>query len=205
MSDGLLAALLAAALFLACVLGEALRPRVAWIPMALLVAALFAGALELARYDHGHARLLTWVGWVGAPVGAILGGAAWGTRRFYGWPDLGPHPSRVGLASAAVLLGVLVGSSVKRADVEESQARGEALRTAVLAWQAAHGGALPATLDEAAPRAPRTRMGGFDPPSFTLDAAGKAITFPITSHALLRLDLERGTWLRTERRPGGGG
>jgi hypothetical protein len=203
MSDGLLAALLLAAFLTATTLTDRLGPRVRWLPMALLSAVLFTGGLELARYDHGHAFLLTWVGFVIAPLGAILGGASWGTRRFYGWPDFGPHPSRVGLACAAILFGVLLGAGMQAEDVRVSKERAEALRGELLAWRTAHGGAWPATLGEAVPQAPRSRMGAFGPPGYWLarDAAGVAsIAFPLSARSMLTLGLDDGTWVRSPRR-----
>src|SRR5688500_7459276 len=117
MTDGLLAALLLAAFLAATTLTDRMPPRLRWLPMTLLGIAFFAGGLEFARYDHGHPLILPWVGFVIAPVGAILGGASWGTRRFYGWPDFGPHPSRVGLACGAILFGVLLGAGMRVDDV----------------------------------------------------------------------------------------
>ena len=193
-SDGLLAALLLAAFLAATILASALRPRLAWIPIALVAGACFGGFLELARYDHGHARFLTWVGFVGAPVCAILGGAAWGSRRFYGWPDLGPHPSRLGLVSAAVLLGVLLGSRVREQDIEVSKARAESLRTGSFEFH--RWPRLTEIVGE------RSRMGLLDPPPFTYskDPKGQSlISFPISSRSALALGMDDGRWNRRER------
>lgn len=194
MSDGLLAALLLAAFLTATILGGVLRPRLAWIPIAVVALACFAGFLELARYDHGHADLLTWVGFVGAPVCAILGGAAWGSRRFYGWPDLGPHPSRLALVSAAVLVGVLVGSRVREQDIEVSKARVEALR--------ANRRATKVTWLEDYGFPPRSRMGLLDPPPISSSTDGKGrevISFPISSRSALALGRDDGKWALVKR------
>jgi hypothetical protein len=195
-SDGLLAALLLAAFLTATILGDALKPRWAWIPMALLTPACAAVFLELARYDHGHADLLTWVGFVGAPVCAILGGAAW---RFYGWPDLGPHPSRLALVSAAVLVGVLVGSRVREQDIEVSKARAEALRAE---WQAT---GVREIFHKELPH--RSRMGLIDPPRFALstDAKGRTVIwFPISARSALALGEDDGRWDLVKRGEQGG-
>ncbi len=197
MSDTLLAALLLVPFYAATLATEALPRRLCWLPLGVLSAASFVLFLELTRYDHGHAQFLFAVGTIGAPLGAIFGGASWGTRRFYGWPDLGPHPSRLALWSLAILLGVLVGSRQREQDVLVSQERGEALRQQVAAWREAHGGTDPASLAEAAPQAPRTRMGCFAPPAFelALDARGvPSIAFPISSQHELRLPLAGGAW-----------
>ena len=68
-------------------------------------------------------------------------------------------------------------------------ARGEGLRREILAWRDAHQGAYPATLAEAAPGAPTTRMGSFRPPPFVYDAPSRRLTFSMGSAAEVRNDL----------------
>ena len=197
MSDTLLAALLLVPFYAATLATDAVPRRLRWVPLGVLCAASFVLFLELTRYDHGHAQLLFAVGTIGAPLGAIFGGASWGTRRFYGWPDLGPHPSRLGLWSLAILLGVLLGARQREQDVLVSQERGEELRRQVAAWRETHGATGPASLEEAAPQAPRTRMGWFSPPPFELRAdprGAPTIVFPISSQHELRLPLAGRSW-----------
>lgn len=208
MSDGLLAALLLAAFLAGAALTDRMPAPWRWLPMALVCAVFFTGALEFARYDHGHPFLFTWVGFVVAPIGAILGGASWGTRRFYGWPDFGPFPSRVALACAAILFGVLLGAGMQAEDVRVSKERAEALRTQVRAWRDAHGGAWPKALAEAAPDAPASRMGWIAPPRYALalDAPGGAsIAFPLSARVRARLTLEGGIWIDEPRVAAAGG
>lgn len=201
-SDPWIASLLVLLFFGATWLTDRLQPRVAWVPLALLSVGLFLVFRELARYDLGHADLLNAVGLIGAPVGAILGGAAWGTRRFYGWPDLGPHPSRLGLASAAVLLGVLLGTRTRDHDVADSQRVAETLRLQVLAWRASHADAWPTTLEQAVPAPPRTHMGTWDPPAFALATAPdgrRVLRFPLSTTRAYALGLEDGRWSQGPR------
>lgn len=172
---------------------ELLRPRLPAPARRLLVLAfalvLVAGGMEIARWDHGHPDWLLWIGWVGAPVIVIFGAAAAGVRRWYGWPDLGPLPGRLALLGAAALVGILVGSQVKPSDVDASVERGDTLRRAIAAWREAHGGAWPARLEEAAPDAPRTRMGWVAPPPFAYDPGTKTLAFPIRTGAEAQVDL----------------
>jgi hypothetical protein len=199
MSAPLLAALTLVPFYFATLATDAMPARLRWLPLGLLCALSFAAMFELTRFDHGHAEVLFLVGTLGAPIGAILGGAAWGTRRFYGWPDLGPHPSRLGLWCAVLLLGVLAGTRQKADDVAVSQARGDDLARRVLAWREAHPGATPASLEAAVPDAPRTRMGWIAPPPYALhvDAAGAlALELPVSSTVVLRRPIASGEWAR---------
>ena len=113
----------------------------------IVLCALLAGLafMEIARFDHGFKDTLVWVGWIGAPLVAIFGGAAWGVRKFYGWPDFGVHPPRAAAVALAILLGVAIGSRVKAIDVRVSQERVEdaaradvhtALPTSRMGWLA---------------------------------------------------------------------
>lgn len=202
-SDPLLACLLVLAFFGATTLTDRLKPVVAWAPLGLLSAGSCALMFELARYDHGHGLLFFSVGWIGAPVGAILGGASWGTRRFYGWPDLGPHPSRLGLWCAALLLGVLLGAHRWPKDLAQTQERGEALRAQLLAWSSAHEGRWPASLAEAVPDPGRTLLGAWGPPEFAVGAASDGrpvLWFPISGLRAFELDLKEGRWAQVPRR-----
>ena len=202
------ASLTASALLLlflgATIATDALPRRFAWAPILGLSLLAFAAFLEMARYDHGHPEILLRIGAIGAPVVLIFGGAAWGTRRFYGWPDFGRHPPRAALVAAAIVVGVLLGARVWEEDVVESCGRGEALRGRVLAWQAAHEGRWPDALAEAAPDAPRTRLGLLDPPAFEYEAAAdgtRAITFPVSAGRDMVLPLPDGKWRRRDRSP----
>ncbi len=189
MSAAALACLLLAAFFAF----ELARPRLTAVARRLLTFAflllLAAGAMEIARWDHGHPDWLLWIGWIGAPVIVIFGAAAAGVRRWYGWPDLGPLPGRLALLGAAVLGGVLLGSQVKPSDVDATIERGETLRRAIATWRDAHGGAWPARLEEAVPDAPRTRMGWVAPPPFAYDPGTKTLAFPIRTGAEAQVDL----------------
>ncbi len=202
------AAALVLAFLGATTLTDRLRRPWAAAPLGLLCAALVAVFHELARWSHGQDGFFFGVGWIGAPVAAILGGASWGTRRFYGWPDLGPHPSRLALAASAVLLGVLLGTHRWPEDVARTQARGEELRRGLLAWREAHGGRWPERLEEAVPAPGPTRLGAWDPPPFELraSAGGRAVlAFPISARRAFELDLEGGGWAQAARRGAGDG
>lgn len=183
-----------ACLLLAAFLGvELARPRLRPRPLRLLVLGLAlvvaAGGMEIARWDHGHPDWLLWIGWIGAPVTVIFGGAAAGARRWYGWPDLGPLPGRLALLAGAALVGILLGSQVKLSDVRATLERGEGVRRSIAAWREAHGGAWPARLEEAVPDAPRTRMGWVAPPPFAYDPGTKTLAFPIRTGARVQVDL----------------
>ncbi len=207
MPDALLAALLLLPFYAATLATDRLPARWRALPLALLCAVSLAALCELTRYDQGRGQLLFLVGTVGAPLGAIFGGASWGTRRFYGWPDLGPHPSRLGLWCLSLLLGVMAGSQWRAADVRESQARGDALLERVQAWRTAHPGAAPASLEAIAPDAPSTRMGWLAPPAFALVAepdGGLALSFPVATHVDMRRKLGGGGWEALRARPAAG-
>jgi hypothetical protein len=199
--DSLLAALLLVPFYGATLAVEKLPPRVGWIPLALLCAASVLVFHELARYDHGHPDLLFAVGYVGAPVGAILGGASWGTRRFYGWPDLGPHPSRLALWCLTILLAVMLGTRQRADDLLVTKGRAEDLRRQLIAWRDAHAGAWPATLDAVGRDTPRTALGAWDPPPFALRATPAALAFPVSARTAFVLRLDDGTWLEERRDP----
>lgn len=189
MSAASLGCLLLAAFFGLELLATRLPKRVRLVPLALFALGLGLCAVEFARYDHGHGDWVLWIAFVFAPVLVIFGGAAAGVRKWYGWPDLGPIPGRLAAVAGALLLGVLVGTQIKSSDVELTRERGEALRRVVLAFRDAHGGAWPATLSEAAPDAPATRMGAFSPPPFAYDAAKHELRFPLSTDREARNDL----------------
>ena len=202
MSTPLAASLLVVAFAVATVLAETLPRRVAWLPIGLLCAVGFWIFFELARFDHGHAELLFTVGLLGAPIVAIFGGAAWGTRRFYGWPDFGPHPGRAALVAAAILAGVLAGSRTKEGDVRRTRAQAEGMRVRLVSWQEEHG-RWPGRLEPNKASAPRTHMGALAPPPYAygLDRDGRAvIEFPVDSERRLVLDVATGVW-RSSRKP----
>ena len=181
--------ILLAALLAASWLADRLPPPWRRLPVPVLAVLVGLFAAETARYDATRGEALYWVGLVAAPVVAIFGGAAAGVRRWYGWPDLGPLPGRAAAVAGLLLLGVLVGGRVKETDVRVTIARGDGIRDAVPAWRSSRGGAWPATLAEAAPDAPRTRMGLLDPPPFAYDPATRRLAFPLDGRRRLTLDL----------------
>ncbi len=189
MSAASLGCLLLATFFGLELLSTRIPKRARLLPHALFALALGVGAVELARYDHGHGDWTLWIAFVFAPVIVIFGGAAAGVRKWYGWPDFGPIPGRLAAVAGTLLVGVLVGTQVKASDVEITRERGEGLRRAVIAWKDAHAGAWPATLAEAATDAPTTRMGGFAPPPFAYDAAKHELRFPLNADLDARNDL----------------
>ncbi len=167
---------------------DRLAPRWRGWPVAALAVLLGALAAEGMRFDHGQADTLFWVGWVAAPLVAIFGGAAWGARRWYGWPDLGVHPPRAALVALGILVGVLVGSRLHAQDVAASRARLDALLAA---------GAPPARL-----AAERSQMGWLDPPRYrrATDADGRVVWgFPAGGDAWLARPADEPEWRRYER------
>ena len=149
-------------------------------PHALLAAAAFVLFFEISRYDQGYPSLLTWIGFLVAPVLAIFGGAAWGSRRLYGWPDLGPAPSRIALIAAAVLVGVLMGMRQKPKDIQASE---QALEQWVRSGATGEPGA--------------TRLGFLAPPvpSKGVDADGQsAWGFPVGNDHWRMLRLHDMSW-----------
>jgi hypothetical protein len=192
-----------AALFLgATLLADVARGAWKAAPVLVLAAVAFWAAVEIARYDHGFTDVLVKVGWVGAPVVLIVCGALWGSRRFYGYPDLGPHPGRAALVALAIVLGVQVGRSLSLGDAAESERRALAIERDVLAWRDGHGGAWPATLAEAAPDAPTSRMGSVRPPPFAYarEGEGATLAFPLSGGRRRVRLLGQGTW-RVEEGP----
>ena len=151
--------------------------------------ALAAVSCEFARFDHGHPDWLFSIGFVAAPVLLIFSGAAWGARKWYGWPDLGPLPGRLALSTVGLLVGILVGQQMKVADVVESQERGVVIWQKVKEWRAAHGGEWPARIEDAAPDAPPSRMGLVAPPPFEYHRAKRTLSFPVRTGTDLVLDL----------------
>lgn len=201
MSAASLGCLLLAAFFGLELLSTRLPKRIRLVPLAAYAIGLGFGAVEFARYDHGHGDWTLWIAFVFAPVVVIFGGAAAGVRKWYGWPDFGPIPGRLAAVAGTLLVGVLVGTQIKASDVELTRERGEALRRAVRSYRDAHGGVWPATLAQAAPDAPTTRMGGFAPPPFAYDAAKRELRFPLSADLEARNDLaaEVSTWERVRR------
>ena len=201
MSAASLGCLLLATFFGLELLATRIPKRVRLLPLALFALALGVGAVELARYDHGHGDWVLWIAFVFAPVIVIFGGASAGVRKWYGWPDFGPIPGRLAAVAGTLLLGVLVGTQIKASDVELTRARGETLRRAVLAWRDAHAGAWPTTLSEAVPDVPTTRLGGFAPPPFVYDATKRELRFPMSTDLDARNDLttKDSKWERAKR------
>ncbi len=141
---------------------DACSARWRFAPTLLLGLGRGALFMEWTRFSHGHTDTLFWVGWIAAPLVSIFGGAAWGVRRFYGWPDLGVHPPRAAAVAACILVGVLAGSRLHAKDVEESQQRLDAL--------------LAAQTPEATICATASLMGRWSPPPYEkrVDAQGQA-------------------------------
>ncbi len=181
----------------ASMLADTLRPRWRPVPLLLLGALICFVMIELTRFDHGHGEAYWLLSMIIAPLVLIFGGSAWGTRRFYGWPDLGPHPSRAAFIALCMLLGVLVGGSLQRADIERSQITAGEVRTKLLAWRDANEGAYPVTLEEAVSPVPRTSLGMLAPPAFEygLDSEGMPlVAFPLQTDRWFALHVEKGTW-----------
>lgn len=181
----------------ASLLADTLRPRWRPVPLMLLGAALFAIFLELTRHDHGHGEAYFWLGYVLAPVVLIFGGAAFGSRRFYGWPDLGAVPSRAAFISLCILLGVLVGVQMRGDDIGESTDRAAHMRVELRSWRDANGGTWPPSLDAALDPVPRTSLGALNPPPYDYgrDARGNAVlAIPLGVEKWYTLDLESGKW-----------
>lgn len=188
-------------LFLAAdALGERLPARARAVPRLALAALLALAGVELARNDHGLASVVFPIAFVAAPIVVIFGGAAAGVRRFYGWPDLGPMPGRLAGVACGLLVGVLAGTRIREADLEASMARGRDVRTALVARHAATG-RWPATVAEALPDAPTTRLGWIDPPAFAWDPAAARLSFPLSARTSLVLDAATAgaTWRRVDR------
>jgi hypothetical protein len=164
-------------------------PRGGAIARGGLFLALGAVATEFARFDHGRPEWLFAIGFVAAPVVVIFGGAAWGVRRWYGFPDLGPLPGRLALAAGGLVAGMLVGQQVKVADVRASEERGVEIWAKVRAHRAARGGEWPARLSDAVPDAPPSRMGAVAPPPYRYDPAKRTLSFPVRTGAERVLDL----------------
>jgi hypothetical protein len=187
----MVAALVGAGLLVLFVLaeawGERLPGRGRRVPLLAYALLLLLAGVELARNDHGLAGIVFPVAFVAAPILVIFGGAAAGVRRFYGWPDLGPTPGRLAAVAAALLVGVLVGTRVREADVEASMGRGREIAIA-LAWRKQGTGTWPARIDDLFPDPPRTRLGWLAPPPFAWDPATARLSFPVTARIAFELD-----------------
>lgn len=190
MSTLLLAVVLLLAFAVLDALGARLPPRARRLPLAAFALALAFLGMEWARWDHGRPEWLRGIGWIGAPVVVIFGGALWGVRKWYGWPDLGPVPGRLATVAGALLVGVLLGTRAKASDVDTSIGRGEAVAHDVRAWRDAHGGRWPATVEETGRTMPSTAMGLLDPPPLRYEPDGPRLSFPISTGRELVRDLE---------------
>jgi hypothetical protein len=198
------AALVGAGLLVLFVLAEAWGERLTGgrrrLPLLGYAIVLLLAGVELARNDHGLAEVVFPVAFVAAPILVIFGGAAAGVRRFYGWPDLGPTPGRLAAVAAALLVGVLVGTRVREADVEASMGRGREIAIA-MAWRQRGTGAWPARIEDLFPDPPRTRLGWIAPPPFAWDPATTRLSFPVTARIAFELDARRpeAPWQRVTR------
>lgn len=197
MTAPLLATILVVLFAGASLWADTLSPRRQSLPIIFLCGLVFPLFFELARYDHGWSDAYFAITWIGAPIVAILGGALWGSRKFYGYPDLGSVPSRAAAVAAVILLAVFIGVQAKQTDVKKSQAGAEELRTAWLAWVEAHDGKIPPTLETFAPDAPHSSMGFVSPPPFVYGRSthfSVAIGFPYGDSQHAVLDLATGKW-----------
>ena len=170
----------ALAFLAATALANRLPSTMRFLPHAVLAALSLGLFFELARYDQGYPGVLYTVGFLAAPIIAIFGGAAWGSRRLYGWPDLGPGPPRAALIAAAVLAGVLWGVRHKERDVRETEAR-------VNAWINAGAKGPP----------PRTTLGFVAPPPVaqrTNPDGTVRWSFPLGNDRWRERDPASGTW-----------
>jgi hypothetical protein len=176
---------LGAVLLVAFLALEALTERMKrwrWLPLGVLGLVLGAAGMELARYDHGQPDWLLWIGWVGAPVATIFGGALWGARRWYGWPDLGPAPGRLAAVASALLVGILVGSRVKESDVTESMRRADLYAATVRENEFRRVMTMGTEYE-------RTAMGWFAPPRYAYDEGTGILSFPIGGGRQMTLDV----------------
>ncbi|MFO0932401.1 MAG: hypothetical protein U1E39_06790 [Planctomycetota bacterium] len=180
--------------------GERLGGRRARWPLLGYALLLLLAGVELARNDHGFADVVFPIAFVAAPVLVIFGGSAAGVRRFYGWPDLGPTPGRLAAVASALLVGVLVGTRVREADVEVSMARGRDVALA-LAGRHEGTGVWPARLEDLFPDPPRTRLGWIAPPPFTWDPATARLAFAVSSRHAFELDVRapKAPWKQVTR------
>lgn len=204
MHPGLAASVIAILFASATLFADRLPEKRRWIPVTLLALVLGFCFFELARHDHGHTRVLSLMGWIVAPLVLIFGGASWGTRRFYGWPDFGPHPSRAAVVALGILLGVLWGSNAQLQDLRASQRTAETLREQILAFRSANADQWPASLGLVADPVPTTSMGMLAPPPFRYgrDVQGKTVlAIPLGGTGHMQLDLDAGVWERRPRAP----
>lgn len=201
MSAALAAAALVVLFLAAALWADALPGRRQLLPPALLAALCFLVFLELARYDHGYREVLYKIGVLGAPIVLIFAASAWGTRRFYGWPDFGPQPGRAALVCVAILAGVYIGTAFHDQDVEATKVRGNAIAREVRNWRDAHEGRWPAKLEDAVDPVESTRMGGWASPPFTYERTekGAVLSFPASSRMRLELDLDGDGWRSVKR------
>jgi hypothetical protein len=166
-------------------------------PPAVVAVLLGLAAFDLARYDHGLGDAVFAVAWVGAPVAAIFAGALWGTRRLYGWPDLGPLPGRVAASAVAILVGFFIGTRIADIhDIPESKRIAEGLRNRVVSWRSDNAGQWPDSLDDAGFREVKSAMGTVMPPpiGYEREGGGAVLVVPLSRGKRLVLDLETGSW-----------
>jgi hypothetical protein len=165
-----------------------------WIPHALLSAALFAAAFETARFDHGYTDAVFAVSFVAAPLVAIFAGSAWGSARFYGWPNFGPTAGWAALAAFAVIGGTLTGSRTAEHDLERSQRTAVAVRERLHEWRGEHG-TWPPDLEAVGVVAPRSSMGALNPPPIVYEPGSKpTLSFAISGARRVILDVDTGRW-----------
>lgn len=170
-------------------------------PVVLLALLLGIAAIEFMRFDQGLGDAVFAVAFVAAPIVAIFCGALWGSRRFYGWPDLGPMPGRAAAVSLAILLGVLIGTKIREIwDVPATRERAERVREKLLEWRTSNAGRWPASFAEAEVGAPRTRLGTLRPPWFEYEPSprGPKILVPMSAGRRMVLDVLDDAWSTRE-------
>lgn len=181
-------------LFLAFTLWIEKAPLAGWLGLGLLAVAAGYCFYELARYDLGYPEIVAWIGWLACPIIVIFGASAWGTRRFYGWPNLGPHPGRAAIVAGAIVLGMLAGAD-KHVEDERTTLRLVREIHAKLEARAKATGHWPASLEAVGHADARSSMGTIDPPPirYGLDHNGQpSLAFAVSSSVYRTLELAHG-------------
>lgn len=190
-------------LFLAFTLWIEKTPVGGWIGLGLLAVAAGYCFYELARYDLGYPEVVAWIGWLACPIIVIFGASAWGTRRFYGWPNLGPHPGRAALVAGAIVLGMLAGADQH---VEDERTTLRLVREihAKLEAKAKASGHWPTSLEAVGHADAMSSMGSVEPPPirYGLDHNGQpALAFAVSSSVYRTLELVHGDLRLSPDRP----
>lgn len=126
----LAAALLALLLGLVSILTDALPRRGRYVPLVVLGLLLLLLFMELARYDHGQAGALLWIGWIGAPALVLVCTCVWVVRRFRRRPSHYRHFRRATAMAVCIAAGVLAGWKMRAWDLQRSEERGAELARA---------------------------------------------------------------------------